>query len=185
MSESQPVENPDGKGQYKGRWRLAMAIAVLVGVVAIVIAVVLNRGKREAEVDARIARDVEAVVEAYLRDLPRLVQTGKYYGPDGTRHLEPRKASQEVHEAQRERERLTFLDRFGAFERLSGQGFERPDYTWQLITRLEMIRTAHMAKGTTKLRIFVQTSEPTAQVHNMSSAGTDWWYIWVSHPDFK
>lgn len=157
----------------------------------------LIQSMRRADPDRRIAGEVEPAVAAYLGDLPILVQAGKYFRPDGTPIQEPNKNfTKEVHEARAEKDRLDFLDRYGVFQRLSGEGVNRPSYMGMLVERLEMIRTAHMSKGNVELMVFIVGPDGHAFFHAdgsggpkatvaITKVGPESWEVWASHPDFE
>lgn len=180
--------------------RSRLWVVLFVGVLALVVAFSVRdliQSMRRADLNLRIAREAEPAVAAYLGDLPILVQAGKYFRPGGTEIRVPKKSfSNEVIEARVEKERLDFMDRYGVFERLSGQGVERPRYAWMLVERLEMRRTAHMSKGNAELMIYIVGPGEHAYFHSDASGGQkatvviakaspDSWEVWASHPDFE
>jgi hypothetical protein len=177
MSEPQLPGHRKGARPRKSRWPLWIVAGLgLVGLVAVVVAL---RDWRGWITDERIAKEAEILVENHLGDLPRLVQSGKYYSAEGTPL--PRPSDYWPLHAEEELARVRFVSKYGTFERMTGAGFVRPNYAWRLVDRLEMKRTIHMMKGSVTFTIYVGgTPDGIAYVQGFHGD-----HICVQHPDFK
>jgi hypothetical protein len=165
----QTIENSDRTRPGKRR-RILWLLTVL-GLVSLIAAVVAVRdwnGRKNEQIakeriaSERLAKEAEALVDDYLRDLAR---------PDVFRE----------ENAKEELERLKFVSTYGAYTRLSGEGFVRPKYFGMLIERLEMKRTIEMTNGDTTITIIV-TGTPDGAIHVQHFYGGQ---IWVLHPAFR